>query len=248
MKRKIFVFIFLVIFVLITFFFISGLGYDEAVSVKEFNRSGGERTQRNSFVIGKLSTISFDFFTIADLEFPEEKIEYMFEKNELSLSNYAVGDAVLVESSYDKERQSMKASNIETVNLNRALRHLEARKPLLKPGKTSELSNDTFMITLENIGIKTIKYEDLYDENFGYSLIYKLNDELYLFHPIEDFVKIEPGDLIEVEFPISVNMLSEMRKGENVITFIWAQKSLYDNNFKSILESEPIEVILEDSI
>ena len=243
MKRKIIIFALLSVLVAFVVFVSSNQEYSDAMSVREYNRLG-KKTKQEVEVIGKIKSISFETFTIVDLEFPEDKLVYTFEKEKISLKSYSLGDTVLVKSHDKKDDTDIEATNIMKMNINRALKHLRNRKPLLKPSKAENTSEGMLKIKLENVGKNTVNYKDLYDENFGYSLVYKLNNKTYPFQPVEDFGTIAPGEIMKVNFPIDINMISEMEKGENIVTFIWGQKSLYDEDFKTILESEPIEIIL----
>jgi hypothetical protein len=249
MKRKVVLFTLLILSIATLIFVTSNMENQEVITVKDYIRL--EKKQKASTILGKLTNISFDSFTIADLEFPEDEVIYIFEKNELFFNNYALGEIVLVDGFYDKNLSVLESSKIQSIDENKALLYINRRRPLVEisvvkyPGIISDTTQESsFKIALKNIGKIPISYDDLYDKNFGYSFIYRLNENFYPFQTIEDFGVIEPGEEKNVEVLVAAETIAQ----SNMIKFIWARKSLYDEEFTIISESEAIEIVFEDDM
>jgi hypothetical protein len=249
MKRKIVLFTLLVFSIAILIFVASNMENQEVITVKDYLRL--ENKQKTRTVLGRLTNISLDSLTISDFEFPEDEIIYTFEKNELFLNNYALGDTVLVEGFYDKELSILKSSKTEKIEADKVTFYINKRRPLIEisvikyPGVIPNTSQESsFKIVLKNIGKVPINHKDLYDNEFGYFFIYRLNDTFYSFQNIDNFGIIEPGETKEITVPI----VAETSANSNTITFVWARKSVYDEDYTVLSESEAIEIVFEDDM
>ncbi len=233
MNKKTILYIFLIFTIAIIMFIASNINYEEAVSVKDYHELGEETDLQ---VVGRISSISLDTLTVVDLKFPEKSITYELEGEEINLEEHAVGEIVLVEGYYDKNSNSMKAVNIREIEDERNIKHLDSEDTHVKISIVDYSKDMIFTIRLENNSNKTINYEDLYDEHFGYTLIYELNETIYSYEPVENFGQLKPEEVKEIE----VILTPEIKSNTNTIKFMWAKKSLHDIEFETISESEEI--------
>ncbi len=249
-----------ILFLIITFITLSAIiiyvtldmERDEALSVRDFHEIENIQEKGEFELLGQISAVSFDEFTLVDVDFPENEVSYFFDEDVFTLDSFSLGDLVVVKGIYDEDISMMKAKDLEKVDSDRALTQLKGDSPVLKPSiidypENIEDVNEDFeiLVELENTSEVSISFDDVYDESFGYTLIYKVNDEEFAFHPFEDFGEIGPGEVKEAIFTTNDETKSAMQQGENSIQFIWGKKSLYEEDYTSLFNSETVNIFVE---
>jgi hypothetical protein len=251
-KRALAFIIFLAL--LASFLFIAfNTDHQEAISVKQFSRLESKEKEIDLKIIGDISEISKNSFTIVDLEFPEDEIMYSLQ-SDIPMKDFATGDTVFVSGNYNVENLELEALDIKKISRDNALRHLRMLKPSLdvKILKYKQNVGDIceeidFEIKLKNTGQETITYEDLYDENYGYSIVYILNETEYPYFFMDNFESIKPGEEKTITLKVEDAIKKQMVKDENSIQFAWAQKSLYSEEFLPLNLSEEVKIYLKDT-
>lgn len=244
-------FLLFILFIGIILFVFLDMRYDEAMSVREFNQSQEEL--REFKIIGKISDISFEDFTVVDLEFPEHSVVYEIDEGEDLLEGFSLGDVVLIKSEYVDDSEYLRALEIEKIEDERTLSQIPVKEPLLQvtvleyPQELADICEVAeFTLNIENLGEVPISHEDLYDEGFGYTIIYRVNDEERAFLPIEDFGELQPNEEARVSFETHENVNTAMQEGENIIGFDWGKRSMQEDDFTIIDSSERISIFLEN--
>ena len=97
MKKKITLFIFFTLLLVATIFVVIDINDVDAISVKEFTQLQEEEQKTRFRILGNINQITQDSLSIVDLEFPEDKITFDLDSSDLSFSNYAIGDTVIIE-------------------------------------------------------------------------------------------------------------------------------------------------------
>ncbi len=247
--KKIF-FFFFILFIGIVLFVFLDMRYDQALSVREYKQSQEEIGDFK--IIGKISDISLEDFSIVDLEFPEHSVAYEIHED-LSLEGFSVGDVVLIGTRDDQDSDFLRALSIEKIEDERTLSQIPVKEPLLSisilnyPENLSDICETAgFDLEITNLGDNPISHENLYDEHFGYTVLYRINDEEKAFLPIEDFDTIESGESKDVTFETYENTNSAMQVGKNLVGFDWAKRSIHEDNFTVINSSERVSIILEN--
>lgn len=241
---------FVVFLILFTSFALNTKELIEPITVRDYLLNEEGKKEETLKIWGTISDISFDFFSIRDLDFPENEITYFFNPEELSLSSYAIGDNVLVKGIYDKNHSMMEGIDIKRIEDDRAL--LLKNGPVLAieildhPNIIFDKSEEiAITIQIENTGDIPITHKDIYNENFGYTIIYNLNGQNFAYQVFEDFKIVEPNEIKNFEFLTDVAINSQMKEGTNRISFAWAKKSIYDEEFTHISKSNEVEIIFK---
>ncbi len=255
MKRRLLLFVFIVLIATTIILTALNIEYREAISVRDFQTfEESERTQ-DLKILGKLSYIASNSFSIADIDFPENTISYSFNAGELNLENYAISDTVLVSGIYLDNYTEMQGTEIQRINQEDASKHLARYKPMLsisitdyKKSLEDPCESLEYKLKLTNTGKKEILHKDILDEKYGYTLVYTINGKDFAFFEIEDFDKIEPTEEVKATVKNNNSIKSTMVEGNNEISFSWGQKSLYDEEFKKLSSSETVSInILNNS-
>lgn len=241
MKRKITLFILFLVFLAAVILVTLNMEERKALGVKDFHKLESTQEQKGLKILGKIIEITFDSFTIADIDFPEDEATFTFEREKFSLEEYNVGDAVLITISQDEYTSEMKAIEIQKIDIKSLNSYLFWNKPIIDIN-VIKFSNNfeegiDFEIELINKSNRIISYENIYNENYGYTLIYELNNKQYTYHPVQQFESLEP----EETKIINVLIENGFQEGENSIQFIWVKKSLYEEDFLKISSSEIFE-------
>ncbi len=227
-------------------FVVLNIEYRQAMSIKEFQSLAEAKQSQEQKLLGQVSHISFDYFTIIDIEFPENTVTYYFEPDNISLEDFALGDVAFVTVEKD---QTLSINKIPKPD---ALQYLAKRKPFLKFSITqypktvlNACEEFKLKVKIKNWGDIPIKYDDIFDANYGYAIIYQVNGSNHISYSLENFDVLNPGEEKELVFETNQNTNSNLQKGENTIQFSWGQKSLYDLNPEPLTASEKITIFVE---
>lgn len=226
------------------------------MTVKEFQTFAEKKDDKEQILLGKVSEISHDYFSIVDIEFPENEVTYYFQADELPLGEFALGDIALAKGDSNTTDFDLKLSAIEKIDLDYAQNYIARRKPFLKLSiinypkviKNACEEDIPFELNIKNISDIPINYDDLFNEHFGYTITYRINDVDYIYHSIENFGTIRPGEDKDIKFFSNPITNSNMQIGNNSVYFAWAQKSLYDIEFLPLSSSEAVNISVQSNL